>query len=62
MATIDAGIGTGVSFALSDEQKALRELARELAEGLLLVVQGKGNARADARIDGRHAAPSGSID
>src|SRR5207342_1687166 len=31
MATIDAGVGTGVSFALSDEQKALRELAREFA-------------------------------
>src|SRR5688500_355028 len=31
MATIDAGVGTVVSFALSDEQKALRELAREFA-------------------------------
>jgi acyl-CoA dehydrogenase len=31
MATIDAGVGTGVSFALTDEQKALRELAREFA-------------------------------
>ena len=31
MTTIDAGVGTGVSFALTDEQKALRELAREFA-------------------------------
>src|ERR687897_602975 len=31
MATIDAGVGTGVSFALTDEQKALRELARDFA-------------------------------
>jgi acyl-CoA dehydrogenase len=32
MATIEAGVETrGVSFALSDEQKALRELAREFA-------------------------------
>jgi len=31
MATIES-VGTGVSFALSDEQKALRELAREFAE------------------------------
>src|SRR5215208_6286809 len=30
MATIES-VGTGVSFALSDEQKALRELAREFA-------------------------------
>src|SRR5918994_628630 len=29
MATIDAGVGTGVSFALTDEQRALRELARD---------------------------------
>src|SRR5919202_1553172 len=32
MATIEQGVGTGVSFALTDEQKALRELAREFAE------------------------------
>jgi acyl-CoA dehydrogenase len=32
MAIIEHGVGTGVSFALSDEQKALRELAREFAE------------------------------
>jgi len=32
MAIIEHGIGTGVSFALSEEQKALRELAREFAE------------------------------
>src|SRR2546421_11900379 len=31
MATIE-GTATGVSFALSDEQKALRRLAREFAE------------------------------
>src|SRR4051795_13240622 len=31
MATTEA-IGTGVSFALTDEQKALRELAHEFAE------------------------------
>src|ERR687891_1324595 len=31
MATIDQAVGTGVSFALTDEQKALRELAREFA-------------------------------
>jgi acyl-CoA dehydrogenase len=31
MATIEQGTATGVSFALSDEQKALRELAREFA-------------------------------
>jgi acyl-CoA dehydrogenase len=31
MATIDQAAGTGVSFGLSDEQKALRELAREFA-------------------------------
>jgi acyl-CoA dehydrogenase len=31
MATIDQGMGTGVSFGLTDEQKALRELAREFA-------------------------------
>ncbi len=32
MATIDRSTGTGVSFALTDEQKALRDLAREFAE------------------------------
>jgi acyl-CoA dehydrogenase len=31
MATIEHGAATGVSFALTDEQKALRELAREFA-------------------------------
>ena len=31
MATIEQGLGTGVSFALSDEQRSLRELAREFA-------------------------------
>jgi acyl-CoA dehydrogenase len=31
MATIDQAVGTGVSFSLTDEQKALRELAREFA-------------------------------
>jgi acyl-CoA dehydrogenase len=32
MATTTEAIGTGVSFALTDEQKALRELAHEFAE------------------------------
>ena len=32
MATIEEAVATGVSFALTDEQKALRELAREFAE------------------------------
>ena len=32
MATIEEAVATGISFALSDEQKALRELAREFAE------------------------------
>src|SRR6187549_4045047 len=32
MATIEQGVGSGVSFALSEEQKSLRELAREFAE------------------------------
>ena len=32
MATIEQGVGTGVSFALTEEQKGLRELAREFAE------------------------------
>jgi len=32
MATIESGVATGVSFALTDEQKALRELAREFAD------------------------------
>jgi len=31
MATIEQGAATGVSFALSDEQKALRDLARDFA-------------------------------
>ena len=31
MATIEQGAATGVSFALTDEQKALRELARSFA-------------------------------
>src|SRR5690348_13197942 len=31
MATIEEGLATGVSFGLTDEQKALRELAREFA-------------------------------
>src|SRR5688572_12602161 len=31
MATIEQGIGSGVSFALSEEQKGLRELARDFA-------------------------------
>src|SRR3712207_9052003 len=31
MATMEHGIAGGVSFALTDEQKALRELAREFA-------------------------------
>src|SRR3989442_3012018 len=31
MATIEQGAATGVSFALTDEQKALRELTREFA-------------------------------
>src|ERR687894_785586 len=32
MAIIEQGAATGVSFALTDEQKALRQLAREFAE------------------------------
>src|ERR671933_2953113 len=32
MATIEQGVGAGVPFALTDEQKALRELAHEFAE------------------------------
>src|SRR5918992_5447889 len=32
MAIIEQGAATGVSFALTDEQKALRGLAREFAE------------------------------
>ena len=32
MATIEQGIGSGVSFALTEEQRGLRELAREFAE------------------------------
>jgi acyl-CoA dehydrogenase len=32
MATIEQGVAGGVSFALTDEQKALRELAREFAD------------------------------
>ncbi|HEY5058840.1 MAG TPA: acyl-CoA dehydrogenase family protein [Gaiellaceae bacterium] len=32
MTTIEHGTSTGVSFALTDEQKALRELARDFAE------------------------------
>jgi acyl-CoA dehydrogenase len=32
MTTIEHGTSTGVSFALTDEQKALRDLAREFAE------------------------------
>ncbi len=31
MATIEQGTATGVSFAPTDEQKALRELARQFA-------------------------------
>ena len=31
MATIEHGVGSGVSFALSDEQKELRAVAREFA-------------------------------
>ena len=31
MATVEHGVGTGVSFALTDEQKELRALAREFA-------------------------------
>ena len=32
MATVETGIANGVSFALNDEQKELRALAREFAE------------------------------
>src|ERR687886_2686436 len=32
MATIEQGVGSGVSFALTEEQKALRDLAHEFAE------------------------------
>jgi acyl-CoA dehydrogenase len=32
MATIEQGVGSGVSFALTEEQKGLRELAREFAD------------------------------
>src|SRR5918911_4415276 len=32
MATIEQGVGSGVSFALTEEQKALRRLAHEFAE------------------------------
>src|SRR5918998_1614528 len=32
MTAIEQGVGTGVSFALSDEQRSLRELARDFAE------------------------------
>ena len=31
MATIEQGVGSGVSFALNEEQKNLRELARDFA-------------------------------
>jgi len=33
MATIEQGVRGGVSFALTDEQRSLRELAREFADG-----------------------------
>src|ERR687884_107779 len=32
MATIEQGVGSGVAFALTEEQKALRDLAHEFAE------------------------------
>ena len=32
MATIEQGVGSGVSFALTEEQKGLRQVAREFAE------------------------------
>ena len=32
MTTIEYGVAGGISFALTDEQKSLRELAREFAE------------------------------
>src|SRR4051795_9827304 len=32
MATVEQGVGGGVSFALTEEQKALRDLARDFAE------------------------------
>src|ERR671936_2398651 len=32
MATIEQGVGGGVSFGLTDEQRSLRELAREFAD------------------------------
>ena len=32
MATLEHGIARGISFALTDEQKALRELAHDFAE------------------------------
>src|SRR6266508_6236021 len=32
MATVDVGVGSGISFALTEEQEALRALAREFAE------------------------------
>ena len=32
MATVEAGVAGGVSFALTDEQKELRALARSFAE------------------------------
>ena len=32
MATMETGLANGVSFALTDEQKELRALAREFAE------------------------------
>ena len=35
MATVETGIANGVSFALTDEQKELRALAREFAEAEL---------------------------
>ena len=32
MATMEAGLANGVSFALTDEQRELRALARDFAE------------------------------
>ena len=32
MATVEQGVGGGISFGLTDEQKALRDLAHEFAE------------------------------
>ena len=59
MAVVEHAAAMGPSFALSDEQKALRELAREFAEKEIRPKAAEYDEHADPRRRGRREGARG---